>query len=56
MNKLNIYMVATALFLSACASDENNKNPKDIPVDTGAQPQSDIIVSAPPGTLGHGRF
>lgn len=52
------YILTILLFtVSACASDPNvERNPKDIPVDTGAKPQSNVIISAPPGTMGHGRF
>jgi hypothetical protein len=48
-------VLSLAAFLAACAMDEEH-NQKDIPVTTGPSPQRGIIVSAPAGTLGHGRF
>ena len=53
MNK--IAATAVTLLLVACAVDEAH-NPKDILVDTGANPQPNVIISAPPGIMGHGRF
>ncbi len=53
MNK--ICVIAVSILLAACAVGEVH-NPKDIPVDTGARPQSNVTISAPPGTMGHGRF
>jgi len=51
-----VISLAFLLLITACATEGGERNPKDIPVDMGAQPQSNIIVSAPPGTMGHGRF
>lgn len=56
MNKFTLAFIASLSLATACSSDPSQNNPKDIPVDTGAQPQSNVIVSAPPGTMGHGRF
>lgn len=54
-----MYKLVTLSLLAlttACATAGEEHNPKDIPIDTGAQPQSNVIVSAPPGTMGHGKF
>ena len=54
-----LIFLGLCIFIAACSTTTapgEERNPKDIPVTTGPSPQRGVIVSAPAGTLGHGRF